>query len=84
MPNLELTLDLETLDTNDLPGLLSSLMRLTASYRELGAEHGFSEAACEEMAVALHGVIITRVFLGEMTAGGGGGGESARSTGGWK
>jgi len=46
--------------------LLSSVLEVCASYRVHAIEQGFSEEAAEEMAVTLHGVAMTRLFIGSM------------------
>lgn len=46
--------------------LLQSTLELCAQYRDHAIEQGFSEEAAEEMAVTLHSVTVTRMFVGSM------------------
>jgi hypothetical protein len=46
--------------------ILSSVLEVCGNYRAHAIERGFSEEAAEEMAVTLHGVAVTRIFVGSM------------------
>lgn len=46
--------------------ILSSVLEVCGNYRTHAVEQGFSEEAAEEMAVTLHGVAVTRIFVGSM------------------
>jgi hypothetical protein len=39
----------------------SSLIEMVAGYRENCIKNGFSETAAEEMAVAMHGLMLTKI-----------------------
>jgi len=62
-----------TIDLTEILGLeaalelvLSSVLGVCAQYRVSAVEQGFSEEAAEEMAVTLHSVAVTRIFVGSM------------------
>lgn len=46
--------------------LLGAILEMAAKYRDDAIEQGFSQDAAEEMAVTLHSVAVTRVFVGSM------------------